>query len=71
MNTVANTMPIIEPRKLHVFDQDDARVSCEDGLSVATLRPSHHAGVLSAGLKDSQTFMLNHLKSILGDINSN
>ena len=70
VNTVAETMAVLEPHKLHVFDRDDARVGYEDGPSVATLKAFRRALGPGAGSEICQTSMLNLLKSILDKINS-
>lgn len=58
----------LEAHKLHVFDRDDARVGYEDGLAVATLKAFRCALGPGAGSEHFQTSMLNHLKSILDEI---
>ena len=61
-------MAYLEPHKLHVFDRDNTRVDYEDGLSVATLKAFRGALGPGAGSEVFQTSMLNHLKSILDNI---
>ena len=58
VETVAETMAGIEPYELYVRDRDDARVGCEDELSVATPKKKafRHALSPGAGWEDFQTF---------------
>ena len=53
-----------------MFDRDDAWGGHEDGLSVATLKAFRRALGPSAGSEELQTSMLNHIKSILDNIDT-
>lgn len=70
VKTVAETMAGLESHKLHVFDRDDVRVGYEDGLALATLKAFHRAFGPGAGSQALQTSMLDHLKSILDEFDS-
>ena len=68
INAVAETMTGLEPHKSHVFGRDDTRIDYEDGLSEARLKAFRRALGPGAGSEVFQTSMLNHLKSILDNI---
>ena len=65
---MAQSFSGFQPHELAIFDRDDSRAQNQEGLSAATLKAFRAAFSPGAGSEELQVSMLNHLQTLLNEL---